>query len=657
MGPLLVNADIMKKCTMAKGALETFNKRKNLSMTLSRLLNLKNNQQEQEKEEAQLFDTKSRGIYVSAIIDQVKVKGNYLPRDKHNKIKFPCNKLLENLNTIILSQYLIKNNMALSKSDIVEIQTTDPYLSDIIKQLENTDQDDKLTEKFVIQDKILYVVMMVLGEQVMRLCLPAYVCNHILTNLHENNRCHVTTNNLLEQFNANFWSKGSNKLAKLVTEKCLHCKLNKSRRKIMVKGTRREFQQDETPGRIWTADLLYLPRSSEGFRFCLVLAERLTSYVCGLPLKTLDVKHVTVSFAQFLSIMPPMEILYTDHGKGDFGAGFTQMLVEFGIRHTGGIPNRSQVQGNCEVSNKILTNQLSKIVSSEKGKLHWHVSLAKAVQTINSYHPYKIPFSRTQLLFSPFIFQSKSAHMALNNPVKSIKKSYGLLNNKRIMNLLGKKGNAKKKEWEVGAFVLINDEPQGAAECKGKLNNPHQSRVYKLIDKHFDGFTYTLMDLIDGSNREVVHSRIMGLDLETLESYNAFTPGLFKHLQKLTDVQRNRYQAPKTRQKGLKLITDLNNPSFEKSEMDYLPEKREAMVAEHQEALGEKHREAQIDELPSMAQPTEIEQVSETEEPNQRITRFRGSKHVPVFSAQLTGNKSILKVSPYSINKCQPKQM
>merc|ERR1712055_1197138 len=219
------------------------------------------------------------------------------------------------------------------------------------------------------------------------------------------------------------------------------------------------------------------------------------------------------------------------------------------------------------------------------------------------------------------------------------------------MNLLGRRGNAKKKEWDVGAFVLINDEPQATAECKGKLNNPHQSRVYKLIDKHFDGFTYTLMDLIDGSKREVVHSRIMGLDLETLESYNAFTPGLFKHLQKLTDVQRNRYQAPKTRQKGLKLITDLNNPSFEKSEMDYLPEKREAMVAEHQEALGEKHREAQIGELPSMEQPTEIEQVSETEEPNQRITRFRGAKHVPVYTAQLIGNRSILKVSPYSINK------
>jgi len=241
--------------------------------------------------------------------------------------------------------------------------------------------------------------------------------------------------------------------------------------------------------------------------------------------------------------------------------------------------------------------------------------------------------------------------MALNNPVQTIKRSYGELNNKRIMNLLGRRGNAKKKEWDEGAFVLINDESQAGAESRGKLNVPYQSRVYKIVHKHHDGFTYTLLDLLDGSKREVVHSRLMGLDLTTLESYNYFTPGLYTHLQKLTDVQRNRFQAPKTRQKGLKLITDIDNPSFEKSEMDYLPEKRETMVAEHQDALGEKHREAQIDKLPSMAQPTELEQVSETEEPNQRITRFRGAKHVPVFTAQLIENRSILKVSPYSINK------
>merc|ERR1712082_447511 len=80
-------------------------------------------------------------------------------------------------------------------------------------------------------------------------------------------------------------------------------------------------------------------------------------------------------------------------------------------------------------------------------------------------------------------------------------------------------------------------------------------------------------------------------------------------------------------------------------------EHREALGEEHQEALGEKHREAQNDELPNMAQPTEIAKDSEIEEPNKRITRFRGAKHVPIYAAELIENRSILKVSPYSINK------
>ena len=292
--------------------------------------------------------------------------------------------------------------------------------------------------------------------------------------MHEHNKCHITTDNILRQYNTNFWTKGSARLAKLVTNKCLHCKLNTSRRKLLVKGTAREFETDMTPGRVWIGDLLYLPKSVEGHRFCFVMTERLTSYVCGLPLKSLSTPQVISAFTQFLSIMPQMLVMITDHGRGDFGAAFTQMCIEFGIQHGGSIPNRSQVQGSCEISNKILTNQLARICSSDNGKRHWPKSLAKAIQGINSYHPYKCPFSRTQLLFSPYIFQAKTAHMALNNPIKTIKKGYKQLNEKRIRNLLSRRGKSEKVGWQLGSYVLLNDEPQGKAESRGKLNIPHQ---------------------------------------------------------------------------------------------------------------------------------------------------------------------------------------
>ena len=79
------------------------------------------------------------------------------------------------------------------------------------------------------------------------------------------------------------------------------------------------------------------------------------------------------------------------------------------------------------------------------------------------------------------------------------------------------------------------------------------------------------------------------------------------------------------------------------------------MATENQQEPGEGHQdvlgEAQVAKIPSMAQPSDLEQDSEIGEPNQRITRFRGTKHVPVFTVKLEAKRSILKVSPYKMTK------
>merc|ERR1711891_137364 len=159
--PMMVPAALMTKCTLAKNALNSFNKRKSLSDTLSRLLMLKNNPV-REKLEDQLFTTKSRQIYVTSLVDKAKVRSQFLPRDKRNQPKFPYNKLLENLNTVILSQYLIKTNMALDKSDVEELQASDPYLSNIIQKLDKFGAQKELDEKFMIQDQLLFMVVTIL---------------------------------------------------------------------------------------------------------------------------------------------------------------------------------------------------------------------------------------------------------------------------------------------------------------------------------------------------------------------------------------------------------------------------------------------------------------------------------------------------------------
>ena len=115
------------------------------------------------------------------------------------------------------------------------------------------------------------------------------------------------------------------------------------RKDLTVKGLTRENQHDITPGKFWVADILYMPVSSEGHRFILTLTERLSSYVCALPLKSLTNRHVCNAVEVFLAIMPPMAEIATDHGTGDFGEMFTQLLESHGIRHGGKLPNRSGI--------------------------------------------------------------------------------------------------------------------------------------------------------------------------------------------------------------------------------------------------------------------------------------------------------------------------
>ena len=93
--------------------------------------------------------------------------------------------------------------------------------------------------------------------------------------------------------------------------------------------------------------------------------------------------------------------------------------------------------------------------------------------------------------------------MGLSNPIKAVRETYKFLNEKRIQNLTRRRGKFVENEFSVGQFVLINDETQVGEECRGKLNLPLQSRLYKILEIHKEGFSAKLLDILDGSRKEV----------------------------------------------------------------------------------------------------------------------------------------------------------
>ena len=147
--------------------------------------------------------------------------------------------------------------------------------------------------------------------------------------------------------------------------------------------------------------------------------------------------------------------------------------------------------------------------------------------------------------------------MALNNPVTAIKKTFVQLNEKRIANLTNKRSKqVSNTGFNIGQFVLLTDELNVKAEARAKLSIPNRSRLYKIVDLNKDGFTATILDVLTGSKREVLTSRLCNLDLETLEMFNFSSPTFYRNLQRLTDMVRRKYVPPRwVPPPGLHLLT------------------------------------------------------------------------------------------------------
>ena len=83
-----------------------------------------------------------------------------------------------------------------------------------------------------------------------------------------------------------------------------------------------------------------------------------------------------------------------------------------------------------------------------------------------------------------------------------------------------------------------------------KLNCPIQRKIYKIIGRDKNGFSFTVLCLTDGSKRQVLWSNLQQIDLNQLEWLNFATPGLYNILEKFTSEARHKYVGPSHRPVG-----------------------------------------------------------------------------------------------------------
>ena len=631
--PIPSNKQIFSEYTDHTSSVANCNLRFQLSEKISNLVNIGSNTA-QNDEVSSLHENQQRQIYITRMVKRAKIHPASLPRGRGDKLTLNFNDLLQKLNTVLVAQYLQKENLGLSKSDLILIQESDSQLSKIKERIYK--EDDNLDGKFCVVDDILWKKRLIFDQVVHRLCLPSFLGREVIQKLHNRNHCHIGGTNLHQQFGDNFYTPDAEKWIKRLSQSCLFCRLNENKRTMKTKGSHKEIHNNLIPGKVWGCDVLYMPRSSSGYRYILTLCETLTSYICAIPIKTLKSKPVTEAFRMFLGIMPQMSEIITDHGVSDFNSNFTALCEMMGIEHSGSTPRRSQSNGVTEIGNKLLQQQLGRICASTEGRKMWDVSLPKCIQALNQFYPYKSKLSRVQLLFSPFYFCATGGIMGLANPIKFQKFNFKSLNDHRIRNLLNQRISDKRYEFKLNQFVTMENQPQ-KGENSSKLNIPLNAQVYKIVDIHKQGFQYTLLNIATGARQEVIHSKIKKLRLDDLEAASFAQPNLFNKLVDLRKKLRNTYVA------GTKTGNKLYQIPFSETLSGIDPDRRNQQAEDDEmedEGKSEEDDEPEVVEIfrPSFDHPQPEMEMVDQQEPvaeNKRVTRYMGKKHVKIYELSL----------------------
>ena len=246
-------------------------------------------------------------------------------------------------------------------------------------------------------------------------------------------------------------------------------------------------------------------------------------------------------------VIPSPAKLKSDFGK-EFSNFFTLTCNQNGIEHSNEIPRRSQSSGACELGIKLLKQGMNRICSANmKGRGIWPDLVPKLVGSINSFFPYRSCLSRTQLFFSPYFHTA--TQLQVNNPVKLQRDQYLELNRRRILNLARKGRGLEPRDFRVGQYVLLNDLPTKTVDGSRQLNLPLSKDLFKIIQVHKEGFSFTLLNVRSLDKITVLHSRVSHVDLDTLLGYDIGQNNLWDKLSQLNVKNRNTYQMGSTKRK------------------------------------------------------------------------------------------------------------
>ena len=483
---------------------------------------------------------------ISSLMLKTSAKPSELRHDSKGDPKMDFSKNFENLNKILLSQFLQKTSGILDTVSMIKLQNSDPFTFKLMEKCRKY-PDELIKNHFLLVRGVLWHRSKVLGTNLDKLVLPKFLAECLLQRIHHHLEFHISHYQLNSIFIRNFYAENSAILSKKITETCTICILNKGNYLKKTKARKTLNENSTKLGAIWYADIAYMLGSKGEYKFAVIFCERVSNFITIFPARTINVKSLINILRTFTSIFNCVLEVGTDHGA-EFSRQFTQACQFYNIKHGGWISNRSQSQGACENSVKQTKVLLGKLIAlSKNSKYEWQRLIPKICSTINATGPYNLPISRQHILFSPYI--STNFGNLLSNPFLAQKTAFTLLNKKRIESLNNQNISNIINEFKIGQFVVIRED-KPTVEGSKQFNPPLHKEIYKITGITKDGFSLTLQCTRTGAKRTVTHNKARGLNIEDYVTFdmqpenmfstiypNLHSRGLFKHGTTKQDLQ------------------------------------------------------------------------------------------------------------------------
>ena len=456
------------------------------------------------------YEVKTRALKHGISMEEAKKSGNW-NKDSINQRKI--------ISSILLGQTLLRNQNIFSDRLLAELQSKDILLNKEIEKCNSGASKD-----FFLKNGVLYKKCSI-GPNIesMKLCLPKLIAKELLWRLHVNKHLHISNSQLIHIYSQNFFTPDIGQIAKLVRAGCTVCMLCKNNYKNKFSGQHRE-NLNLAVGECYVFDTAYLPRDKHGYKYLLLMSERLTGYTIGQPLKSLNSENTAKALQQFLLHLPAPKEISCDGGT-EFSGEFEKKCQEMDIFIKTKLPRRSQSQGQAEQCIRDMKALLTRIASSfPEGRSRWSNFLPLVLQNMNVRHPYRQGLSRRNLMFSPFFYNLLNLTIATENEnihfdpklIELQKKSHNFLENKRreaLLKLYQK--STKPFELKIGQILTNNAATSELPTVNdSKALQPNTLKLYKVIDVHKGNMGALCINLHTGKvkTHQISNLRKIGLD-------------------------------------------------------------------------------------------------------------------------------------------------